>query len=143
MVRPSIELLCIGQDGQERGFWAVVEPDQIHTDKVTLVRVFQDRQLASSRWVDFTFVRFDANTFRCHIMDNHGYAEYSAQGIPDALLVAAPKMLGCRRVCSSIESPNLVESHNQDAREVWDRLEAAGRATYDRQLGRFFIQEAV
>jgi hypothetical protein len=73
----------------------------------------------------------DSNTVQIIMMIHYDRPEYAAKGIPDALIAAVATDLN-KTVVSSPTRGRMNVSRNEKATKVWDRLVAAGRATYDK-----------
>ena len=88
---------------------------------------------ADGEFFEMTVAEVDENTVRIVMACNKNRPEYSAKGIPDALLPVISKKLGRRVVSSPSAGGSSDVYRTNDATKYWERLRAAGGATYDEQ----------
>jgi hypothetical protein len=95
------------------------------------------------------FARLENGMLQVDVVDNHGLPEFQGMGIPDALYRHVANEKKCT-IRSSRDLPTKNEPQDPlhpepefltpSARDVWERLEAAGDAHFDRTADRWFIR---
>jgi hypothetical protein len=126
---PVPNLSCTGRNGQTRtyqytftqGLSAAPEWD---------FRVWSIPPPASGEFFSFSVRELDAQTVRVIAMAHNNEPAYIAMGIPEAIILEAAAVLH-RRVTSSPTAGGAGIWRTPEATKVWERLRAAGRATYN------------
>ena len=127
-------LVCHGKDGLDHSFWYEFGPDEIYPEAKFWFRVHKSKQSkdAGEDWFDMTVERHDPGSWRITWIGNAGQLpEYSAVGIPDALIPEASRVLNAA-ICSSstIGNEGTIEWRTEDAEKMWKRLVVKGLARF-------------
>lgn len=134
----TLQLIARGADGQERTFFCRFEVEELCPSRLH-VRVFQEPTCDGDRWFDTTILEVSPKVGRVVMMAHHDQEEYVARGIPEALI----RMLASQRYERIVSSANTTaatargEYRTPAATKVWQRLVAAGEATYDASADEF------
>jgi hypothetical protein len=120
---------CVGRDGKKRDFKYSREEEPLSGK--WYFRVTSIPPLPSEEFFELVLEELDANTVRVVSINHFNIPEYTAMGIPEALLPIARSEIG--KVVQS--SPSRGTSgdvfRSNAATKVWERLVAANAATYD------------
>ena len=123
-------LQCTGRDGETRQFKYKCIPEQF--SQSYSYHVYAIPPLDSGEFFELTVEDMENDALKITMMENHKIPEYSATGIPDALIPHIAKTFQ-KAVVSSSNGVRAGEFRTPDATKVWDRLVTNGMATKDEE----------
>jgi hypothetical protein len=121
-------LTCKGRDGIVRTFSYACTPPGL--DSTWTYRVQTIPPVASGEFFELSVSEIEAGTVRVVATNNYRVPEYTAMGIPEALLPVVKQELQME-VESSPKAGSGDVYRTNAATNYWRRLEALGRAAYD------------
>ena len=131
------QISCRGRDGIVRDFEYRVEHNR--TDGQWTYRVTTIPPPAGGDFFELRVVELDESAVRV-VMANHFYKEeYSAMGIPEALLPVVKAELGRAVESSPSQGPVAGIYRADSATKYWERLCKLGGATYDSSTDIFTV----
>ena len=120
-------ITCVGRDGASRQFTVAYEKNNL--EDAWDFRVTAIPPLVSGEWFDMSVQPVDATTVKI-IAISSNVPEYSAKGIPEALIPFAAQELG-KVFVSSPRSGEAGEFRTDAASKMWERIKKSGHAKYD------------
>ena len=124
------EIIGVGKGGVATTFKYSVEIDNVNGKDVSNFSLIPENE----QFVDlfsFSITHINDTTAKVTVMDAHHRPEYSAKGIPEALIKEANLITGKRIISSKSYVEEGGEFRTQHATKVWNRLVDEGRAEYD------------
>jgi hypothetical protein len=120
---------CVGREGKKSEFeYAIVEEP---LNGKWLFAASCNPLLPQREFFELVLEELDADTVRVVSVNHFDIPQYVARGIPEALLQIAKTELGKRVQSSPEHGPTGDVFRSRAATKVWERLVAAGAATYD------------
>jgi hypothetical protein len=142
-------LECIDIDGVRHEFYARIIKDAVVASDGSVINAWQyfiydnNAPEYTEEFFDAEFVEVDSQTILSRAMSHKNIERYTKKGIPEAVIRDASSRLG-KAVVSSSNIEYLLdetESRTASATRVWERLVAAGLATYDHAKDRYKLAD--
>jgi len=131
------ELTCTDREGNTQTYYYQIEYPSEYESKEWHFRVSIEAKLLDN-WFEATVKPLNKNSV-CLSSIQHNYDNnYSAKGIPDALLPRIVEELNMN-LFSSIKFSDNGEFRTDDAEKMWRRLVSNGVAEYDNSKNRYCI----
>ncbi len=121
---------CIGRDGIKRTFDCLVSPN---FGGGFTFRVYTVPPPANGDFFELTLEEVSPTTVRVVMANHFSRPEYTAMGIPEALLPEVKRALGMNVESSPSVGSTPDVRRAPEAKKYWDRLVAVGGAIYDQK----------
>lgn len=125
-------IMCTGKDGVTRKFeYEDPEPNMDSESEVHSWTYLVKEHLEDPECFQFTVEESDENSLKVTGMHNNGFSQYTAKGIPEAMIMMTKLEFAKSVHSSSNRKPESGEFRSVPADKIWKRLEARAEAVYD------------